>query len=122
MNEETIKFHKMIGGKLYPLEMRRQRFEQTVDRIDKAVEKGATITEIRKMFADHIVSTKAQATAEPAKVTTEPVGNKQEIVAKIIAEYPDLAPGLLIKKIAATGAMTAANARYLVTKALNKAK
>lgn len=128
--DETVKLHKMINGKLHPLEMRRQNFEKIVDRIDKAVEKGATFKEILVTFADHIVNHDGELghdaakgpapikiVAKPAVTASQPVGDKAEIIASLARANPHMSAGQLAKKAAANHPeITYANFYYLANK------
>jgi hypothetical protein len=128
--DETVKLHKMINGKLHPLEMKRQNFEKIVDRIDKAVDKGASFKEILVTFADHIVNhdgalghdpangtAPVKPVAKPAVVASQPVGNKAEIVASIARANPHMSASMVAKKVAAQNpTITYANAYYLANK------
>jgi len=117
---ETIKFHKMIGGKLHPFELKKARFEKTVDAIDKAVDKGATHKQVLAKFSDMIVSSKAEPVAKEKPVTKSaaPVvaGSKSDYVQSIINANPNLTAGQVAKKASENGSMTYANAYYLASK------
>lgn len=123
-NTETVRIHKLINGKLYPLELRRQRFEQTMDRIDAAVDRGRSFKEICNMFSQHIVNSGAKALApvEKSDAPSQPVGTKAEIVSSTIAQFPALTASEIAKKVAANHPITYANAYYLAGKMIKKAK
>ena len=115
---DTIKIHKMIDGELIPLKVRRQRFEQTMDRIDDAVDKGATASQVFAEFSDYIVRDDSE-TAPTTSNTTEGELSKSEkaaLVASIIAENPQFTLGEVCKAAQIQGGMTYANARYLALK------
>lgn len=127
-DEGTIKLHKMISGKLYDIELRKQRFEQTMDRIDHAVTHGATAKDLLKKFGQHIVHigkkgiepyskpAGSKTTAETAVSSSEPKGDKAAIVQAVVNEYPHFTVGQVAKKVSAQGHMTYANAHYLAKK------
>jgi len=129
--DETVKIHKMISGKLHPFEMKRQNFEKVIDRIDKAVEKGASYKEILVKFADNIVNTDGplghdagngkapvKPVAKPAVVASQPVGDKAEIIAGLIRANPHMTASQIAKKAAANHpTITYANFYYLANKA-----
>lgn len=130
MSEEgTVKIHKMIGSKLYPLELKRNRFEQTMDRIDHAVQYGASHKDILQKFSMHIVS-KGSPVADPADSigkksskpsvpqdkTTNGKIDKQVIIAQTMKEFPHMSVGEIARKVSAHGHMTYANASYIAKK------
>ena len=119
--KQTIKIHKLIGGTLYPLELKRQRFEQVMDRIDRAVELGASFTQIKRQFADHLVSTGKAVDPDQKPDSVQPKESKSDICKKGMDENPGKSVGDWCKIVSANNPhISNANARYLLTKLMAK--
>lgn len=123
MSNETVKIHKLIDGELVPLEMKRQRFEQAMERIDTDVDKGASKKQILTKYSDYIIKSGDGAVdkKKPAKASSDnsaamTPAEKQEIVKKAVSDNPNMNIGEIAKHVSAQTAMTYANARYIASK------
>lgn len=125
--ESTIPLNFLIQGKRYRFVLKVQRFEKTVEKIDGMIhDKNASLKQITAAVADKLVEY-SPADEHEAMVKQASTGgiqlsskDKKQIVADAIKNNPGADLADLIKHITADGTMTAANARYLVTKALKK--
>lgn len=62
-----VEIHKQIGNKSHLLRLKSQRFESTMNQIDRAVGKGATHKQIMADFASHMHTGEVVAPAAPEK-------------------------------------------------------
>lgn len=120
MSADTIKIHKMIDDVLVPLELKRQRFEQSMERIDTDVNKGASKRQILKKYSDYIVNhgddalDPVEETEDKQPVALKPA-EKKVIVQKAIDDNPEMTLGQIIKHVAAHHPLTEANVRYIAS-------
>ena len=135
--KDHIQMNFNIKGKSHTFKIHKNRFEKTVDGIDKMVHSGRhDVESITRKFGSHFVD-KPTATVEPvkskAKKTADVVKSiagpsnssfdKKAHVAKHVNEYPQLSASAIAKTSAATsgGHLSYANA-YFYARKLKSAK
>lgn len=124
--ESTIPLNFLIQDKRYRFVLKVQRFEQTVTRIDTAIHnQNASLKQIVALAGDSLVSYTPVSEHEElikgaAAGATLSSKDKKTIIAEAVANNPGASLADLIKHVTADGTMTAANARYLLTKAMAK--
>ena len=128
MNADRIEMGFQIAGKSFRLSFPRQRFEQTVDRVDELVLKGKTIEQIEAKLPG-----KFERVLAPVKTPENTVKNVEKRIlrakspeaqtpAEFAAQYSTMPLIDLIKKMAAVKGISEAAARYHITKARKETK
>lgn len=130
--KDHIQMNFNIKGKSHTFKIHKNRFEKTVDGIDKMVHSGRhDVESITRKFGSHFVD-KPTAAVEPTKSKAKKVADvvrsvagpsnsnfdKKAHVAKYFHQNPSSGTGTLAKSAAATsgGNLTYANAFYLLKK------
>lgn len=127
MNADRIEMSFQIAGKSFRLSFPRQRFEQTVDRVDELVLKGRTIEQIEAKLPG-----KFERVLVPVKTPEKPAKNVEkraprvkspeaQTPAEFAAQYPTMPLIDLIKKLTAVKGISPAAARYHITKVRKEA-
>ena len=127
---DSIKMDFSVQGKPHTFDIKRQRFEKVVDRIDKDIHRGKDLDHIVRKHGDHFASppvaqkqafrSAASAVKQVAKAHNTPAhsgGDKKTIISQLMIAHPQATDGQIAKLAVAGGHMSSANARYLAKKA-----
>jgi hypothetical protein len=121
--KDRIEMNFLIAGKSVRLSLPPQRFEQTVDRIDAFIAKGKTLVELEALLPGKFERAKPPVLVPvkpPEKAVKPPVRIKVPeplTPASMAAQFPTMNVPDLIKKISVACGISAAAARYHITKA-----
>lgn len=129
---DHIKMDFNVKGKAHTFHIHKNRFEKTVDGIDKMVRLGRhDVDSIYNRHKDRLKGKPTTAKATKAEIVKNIVKNagaaefnKKAHIQHMMNEYPSLSTSQLSKTAASSsgGRMTVANSYYLINKARGPAK